>query len=79
MKWKKLLQELKKPRHFVLPTKHELQHYEHYTHITYMGLVGLESHYWYGKVAIIGFAIAIGSMFIRDGAHQVVEQIAQEL
>jgi hypothetical protein len=71
MKINRLMAELRKPRRFALPSRHELQHYEHYTHMTYLGMVGLESHYWYGKVALIGFAIAFALIFVRETGSAV--------
>lgn len=67
---------LRKPRRFVIPTRHDLIHHgEHFAHMAYLGLVSVESHYWYGKVAAVGLCFALAALFIRDG-HSVVEAAA---
>lgn len=74
---KRLLAFLTKKRRFCLPSKHHLMHAEHYTHMGYLGLVSWESHYLYGKVALVGFTIAVVSLFVRDS--DVAEHMAEDL
>jgi hypothetical protein len=70
----KLRRELTRPRHLAMPSKHDLVHAgEHYAHMAYLGLVGIESSYWYGKVALIGLFFAAASLFIKESGHAALD------
>lgn len=55
------------PIQFRCPPVHELQHKgEHAFHASYMLLVGIESSYWYGKVALLCFACIVVGVFTKQ-------------
>lgn len=64
----KIWKVLTKRREFRIPSMHDLVHKgEHFAHMAYLGLVSVESHYWYGKAAMVMLVLTIMSIFIHEG------------
>ena len=69
--------KLTEPVRFSLPPMHELHEKgEHFFHCSYLLLVGIESHYWYGKVALVLLVWIVVPIFVKpiaSAAHGPAE------